>query len=68
MQEENGEKNVKGGHVGRRAFQVRVSKERNSIGNLFFEEKDDQGMNEKWNDKRIERKPRGDEIEEIESV
>ena len=35
---------------------------------FFFEEKDDQGMNEKWNDKRIERKPRGDEIEEIESV
>ena len=47
VQEENGEKNIKGGHVGRRAFQVRVSKERNSIGNLFFEEKDDQGMNEK---------------------
>ena len=48
VQEENGEKNIKGGHVGRRAFQVRVSKERNLIGNLFFfEEKDDQGMNEK---------------------
>ena len=41
---------------------------KNSIRDLFFEEIDDQSINEGWTYKRIERKQRGDEIEEIERV